>query len=431
MIDRHHQLRKNMRLSGLCCIVCSLIMSSSAKAECRLERAASLPLRLEQHAIVQASLNGHLVPMMVDTGAQRSSVTPETYSALGLQRDSNKRTRLNTVAGEEITQDALVETLKLGDLSFSDRGVLVVPLSREGAPDHTAGGVIGTDLISDFDVDFDFPHATMTLYRPGHCTEPPWTGPYETIPIYILPNREVGFPVKLNGQPFHAIFDTGSSSETVMVTSAKRIGISGSELAADPSASGTSAGERYVAHRHRFESLDIGGQTFHDVQLDVVDFKNAGTDMLVGLDYMRSRRFFLSYSAETLLVQQPGTDQSSRTNAKQATGRDERCPVPADFRPRLSPITPVAISRPNFAPPESWRQNHIDGCAGVAFHLTAGGTTADLKLIVERPLGYGLGDFVLRQLAATQYLPPGGSPDQLYYEAHRFFPAPASKSSAK
>jgi predicted aspartyl protease len=418
-----------MRLAGFCFVACSLIISSSAQAECRLDRAASLPLRLEQHPVVQASINGHLIPMLVDTGAQRSSITPETYSALGLERNSNRRARVNTVAGHEISQDAFIQTLKIGDLDFSERGVLVIPLGRsESGPDHRAGGVLGADLIDKFDIEFDFPRATMTLFRPSHCAMPPWTGPYLTIPIKVLPDRLVFFPVTLNDHRLTAVFDTGSQGETVLQTSAKRIGISDVELAGDPSANGTAAGQRYAIRRHRFQSFHIGDDTFHNITLDVADFNQAGVDMLVGLDYMRKRRFFLSYSTQALFVQRGSPDQSEVPQGTQAAGLDKRCPAPANLLPHLSPISPKAISRPNFPPPEPVQKEHIDGCAGVAFRLTAGGTPTDVKLIAERPTGYGIGDFAVHEIAATQFLPPGGSADQLYYEAHRYRPTQASQS---
>ncbi len=110
---------------------------------------------------------------------------------------------------------------------------------------------------------------------------------------------------------------------------------------------------------------------------------------------------------------------------------DKRCPAPANLL-RICPRSHrKRSSRPNFPPPEPVQKEHIDGCAGVAFRLTAGGTPTDVKLIAERPTGYGIGNFAVHEIAATQFLPPGGSADQLYYEAHRYRPTQASQSPAE
>ncbi len=178
-----------MRLAGFCFVACSLIISSSAQAECRLDRAASLPLRLEQHPVVQASITGTLfrcwsTPARNVHPLPRKLIRPLVWSAIPIGGP-----RLTRVAGHEISQDAFIQTLKIGDLDFSERGVLVIPLGRsESGPDHRAGGVLGADLIDKFDIEFDFPHATMALFRPSHCAMPPWTGPYLTIPIKVLPD---------------------------------------------------------------------------------------------------------------------------------------------------------------------------------------------------------------------------------------------------
>ena len=412
-----------MRLAEVCLVAGVTLITPPARADCPLDRAASLPLQLSDgHPIVEVSFDGKTVPMVVDTGATSSSVTPETVTALGLQRDPRRQTRVTSVGGQEVSRNALLPKLKIADLDFAERSVAVVPLSTVGANSgQAAGGLIGADLIGDYDIEFDFPKRSLTFYRPSHCSplQPPWSGQYQTVSVEITLRRQVLLPVALNDQSVTAEFDTGSRGETVARAAAERIGVSGDQLDNDPSTSGTSAGQhRYAIRRHRFETFRIGSETFRNIPIDVVTFGQPRIDMLVGIDYMSGRRFFLSYSTSTLFVQR----EQGGSPADQTSNPDERCRPPASLVPTLSRQKPVVVSRPSLAFPEKAKAEQIDGCAGVAFRLAADGTPLDVKLETESPAGYGLGDFVVSQITATRFAPPPGESDQWYYEAHRYRP---------
>lgn len=296
-------------------VVAVWLIGSPVLADCRLQRVATIPLLRESglRPLIAASINGEPVRMMLDTGAQTSSVTPETAAALALPRDADRRRVVQFMGARAMVQDARVRTLSIGPLHYSNRTVAVVALDGSRTA-KTLAGIVGADILARFDLELDIHRRRLTLYRPPGCAlvKPPWRGRYRTLPAWVTDYRQFLFPVELNGHPLTALFDTGSRGETVSRIAARRIRVGDAELARDPATTGTSAGlHKYAIRQHRFASLKIGAEVFRDTPLDVVEFYQPGVDIVVGADYMHRRRFFLSYSAGLLFVQRLG-DETSR-----------------------------------------------------------------------------------------------------------------------
>ena len=54
---------------------------------------------------------------------------------------------------------------------------------------------------------------------------------------------------------------------------------------------------------HRFDSLTVGGQRLAGAQIGVGDSQLRAPDMMLGLDYLRSRRVWVSYRTSRIFVQ--------------------------------------------------------------------------------------------------------------------------------
>lgn len=281
------------------------IVATPAFADCRMERVETLPLLAGNRPMIEMAINGTPLPMVVDTGAQGSSVTPQTVAALKLPRDRKRRTRSTTVGGVDVTENALVETLGVPSFGFIDRSLAV--LSLDAVPGEAApAGLIGADLLGDFEIELDLPARRLIFYRAAGCdsVRPAWTGKYQTVAARPSKDHDFLLPIDLDGHGLTALFDTGATSGTVSRAAARSVGVSDAELDNDRPVTGTSAGSHgYAIRRHRFDSVRIGTETFRNVSLDVADFTRTGVDLLIGVDYMRQRRFFLSYATGTLFIQ--------------------------------------------------------------------------------------------------------------------------------
>lgn len=285
-----------------------LVASTAALADCPFEPVAVLPLLPGKRPVIEATINGQPVHLVVDTGAQISSVVPETAADLGLPPDPARRTVNTSIGGQRISRNVVIGRLALGAVGVGDLSVSVEALDGK---DRTLAGIVGADVLGNFDLGLDMPDRALTLYRKQECVPatPPWTGPYQMVAGRVDAHRFL-FPVTLNGHTVSGVFDTGSLGETVSLASAKSIGIGDGELGDDPVVQGTSAGEAaYTIHRHRFDTFGIGREVFRGVPLDVADFHQPDTDILIGVDYMHWRRFFLSNSSGVLFIQREPADR--------------------------------------------------------------------------------------------------------------------------
>ncbi len=283
----------------------SALVAVPAAAHCRIERIAVVPLAAGGRPVIGVSINGTAEQMLVDTGAERSSVTPGAATVLGLRRDPTRRTRLTTVGGDELAANAVIDRLSIGNIHYPN---LSLPIFQPGgvAANALIAGIVGTDLLSKFDLELDFPRQTLAFFRVTDChaIRPPWAGQYQTLPASISRRRQLLITVALDGHSVTALFDTGSQGELVSLDAAEGVGLSEAQLAGDPGGTATSGDlHAFRVRRHKFESLAIGTEMFCHPLISVAEFDQDRIDMLVGADYMRRHRFFLSFATSALFIQ--------------------------------------------------------------------------------------------------------------------------------
>lgn len=291
-----------------------LAVTPAAKADdCRMERQASLPLTFSGFLpTVPVLFNGRQIDMGLDIGAQTMMVTPDTAEQLNLPRDPRHSTRAIGTNNTTMVSNVLVERIDFAGETHVQVSVPVlslampVPHSASPTPAPSVAGLIGADMLSDFDIDFDVPDRTITFYRMGDCAKltPPWNGPYTAVPITVTRTRRLALPIELDGQSITAIFDTGASGARLALSSASRLGLTPDMLAQDPQESSTGVGGRTTkVPYHRFGQIKIGAETFRGPRIQVVDFPATEADMLIGEDYMHARRFWISYQTQVLFIQ--------------------------------------------------------------------------------------------------------------------------------
>jgi predicted aspartyl protease len=281
------------------------LTATAASADCVYTRAAVFPLAPELRPTIDVTVNGSHVLFVVDTGAETSSVTPEAVLSLQLLRDRHHRTTLTTMDGKDTRDNAIVRQLAIGDLKYNELSVAVQPLDRLGSHEPLAG-TLGADVLSDFDIEVDMPRRTLTFYHVSGCefARPPWTGRYQTVRALMTHRGRLLFPIDIDGHPLTALFDTGANHVVLSHTAALGLGLTDAALAADPPIQGTSGGHNVVtAHRHVFGAIRIGDEVFHNQPIDIADVDIGDADLLIGVIYQRSRRFFLSYSTNALFIQ--------------------------------------------------------------------------------------------------------------------------------
>jgi predicted aspartyl protease len=276
------------------------LVSPAAESACVPNRVATLPLVSYERPVVQAMINGTPVITLVDTGSETSTVTPEAAARLKLKRNPSRQQTMLRIGGAETVGSVVAEKLSLGSATYDN---LDLPVMAMRGAQNTPDGLIGADLLHDFDLDIDLPQRQITLYRAGACKgTPPWPEPYERLPLTISDRLQLLIAAKLDGHAVNLLFDTGALREAIARDVATRFGVTDAELQRDI-AHKTKGPMSYSLRRHHFATLVLGPETFHDVWFDVIDFRQPNVDALIGIDYMLRRRFYISYAARTMFMQ--------------------------------------------------------------------------------------------------------------------------------
>ncbi|CAN7540953.1 retroviral-like aspartic protease family protein [Caballeronia sp. LjRoot34] len=285
---------------------------SAQASTCQLKREATLPMtKVLTHYTVPVDIDGNVYPMMVDSGAERTTLEQGVVDTLHLAEDSDHASETKGVAGSVGYQyPRILPSLKLGSSEWIDLRVLVAPSGTvaPGAQASALAGVLGADVMSRYDVELDFPALTMSLYTATGCLGrfAPWQGDYQAYSADKTRGNRFILHVALNGRPLRAYVDTGTGVSLVTTAAADLAGVDSVALAHDPQSSGTGFGGMRIGTYHHKFSMSIGTVNYPNAPLTVVNtsFRDAG--MLLGMDFMRNRRVWLSYSAGWVFMQIAG-----------------------------------------------------------------------------------------------------------------------------
>jgi len=290
---------------------------AQASGACQLKLEATLPMtKVLSHYTVPVDIDGHSYPMMVDSGAERTTLEPGIADALHLAEDSDRASDTKGVGGSVgYEYPRILPSLKIGSSEWIDLRVLAVS-SGAVAPEAQASapvGILGANVLSRYDVEFDFPARTMSLYTASGCMGrfAPWQGDYQAYSADKTRGNRFILNLALNGHPLRAYVDTGTDLSLVTTAAADLAGVDSVALAHDPQSSGTGfGGMRIGTYRHKF-SMTIGTVNYPNASLTVANtsFQDAG--MLLGTDFMRNRRVWLSYSTGWVFMQTAGENSDA------------------------------------------------------------------------------------------------------------------------
>jgi predicted aspartyl protease len=298
------------RLHALAAVLMAALLSGCAGAgggdSCALEPWATVPVDTTAGvAIVPARVDGKLVHMVLDTGAQVTILTTAAAERIDLARDFRHMQLMRAAAGTSVAGQSAPATFAFAGIAMTGVrlrvGAFPLPTLNGMQPD----GLLGGDFLSALDVDLDFPHGRVVLYRARPCpgAPPPFSGAYATVPMAPSEVTRVVLPVVLDGQAMTALLDTGASATVVSLRGARRAGITDAAIATGPQVSSHAASSQALAsHALRFTTLRIGDEVLDNPVLLAGDIDLGQPDLLLGLNYLRRHRVFLSYATRTAYI---------------------------------------------------------------------------------------------------------------------------------
>src|SRR5262249_34569931 len=161
-----------------------------------------------------------------------------------------------------------VDVVSLGNLIAKNQKFYVMPSDQEG-------GTLGTDFLAGYDIEVDPAHKKVNWFSQNHCKGQVvyWTQNYIAIPFTFDSNMHIILPVTVDGQTMQAAVDTGVHFSYLSARAAKvRLGLTPESDTTKPEGKVRFAagGQAFASYRHLFSSMDIGGITFRNTELDVV-----------------------------------------------------------------------------------------------------------------------------------------------------------------
>jgi hypothetical protein len=298
---------------ALACLCCSFVLTAPASAACVLKKITEMPLvELGAHYAVAVKINDVTRPMIVDTGAQITLFKSSFADELKLTPDYTY-SDLKPVLGvgqthAELHMNVIPSVLGFGDLVYRNRSTVVAEMDFGKQEENDSVGLLGDDILSQFDVEFDFPSRKLTFYREFGCYDTflPWTGTYSTLP-FDHHGASIAIDVILNQERTSAIVDTGNNASFISRKSSALWDVSDDELLETKgrSTSPLNGGTSFAIRTYNFEKVRIGDEIFSKMTMRVADVELAIGSANLGLDFWRTRKVWISYPTNWMFISNP------------------------------------------------------------------------------------------------------------------------------
>lgn len=293
-------------------VALALSGSAAAAGNCKLVRIAEWPVRLHNNrVVVDGSINGQDVGVLLDTGAYRSSLSRSAARRLGLELREMQGERSLGVGG--VTRVWLAE-LEEVRIAGAVRKNWRVPVVGEREFDRDSSFILGYDFFHQIDVEFDLPHAAVRLFQPSDCKDVSlayWAGQgtaSETKIAWTTSSDHMSVPIDLNGRRLEALLDSGASMSVVGLATAAELGFTpetpGVTRAGNLAGVGDSLSEYWIA---QFQKFAIGNEVINNPSIAFTRLSSyfgasptATTwdawPVILGVDFLRAHRVYVAHS---------------------------------------------------------------------------------------------------------------------------------------
>jgi predicted aspartyl protease len=315
----------------LAAIVLALFMLPSQAETCTKPLKIVAKVRLtaspdNRRLYVPITINGQQKRLLLDTGAVSSVISAKVAKELGLTLVKanvgvgNFQFSVYDLTGA-VADQMTTAAIQIGQVKFSRVNFMVS--SQEDQLDYPdVIGLLGSNILSMFDVSIDVPGRTLDLIDQDHCPDQvvywPATG-LARIPFHVRGSDNIVIPVTLDDQPLTAIVDTGAWHSTLRIRTARAKFdiVPGSS---DTPAEGTLNGvENLTTYTHVFKKLDFEGVAVGTPTITLIPDqiseklteKQTGSNipvarestrapMLLGMNILRHLHIYIAYKDQVL-----------------------------------------------------------------------------------------------------------------------------------
>jgi predicted aspartyl protease len=263
--------------------------------------------------LIDASINGHAVQMLADTGAARSLIWRSAAKELGLGIRQGDVTFYGA-GGHDEGGLVWVDDFALAGATIHNAKLYAA--GRGSLPADSAG-IVGEDFLSAWDVELDLSAGKVRLFTPKNCKGDDvayWASAYSVVELLTPPENSgwLEAKVQLDGHDVDAMFDSGASTSVVTLQAVRQSGIKSETTAREAGESHGIAGKAMDTSVALFPTLSIGDETVRNVELRIADLFGRDTpsqtgshlaqsvfnqpEMLIGADFFLSHRIYVARS---------------------------------------------------------------------------------------------------------------------------------------
>ena len=291
-------------------------------------------------ASVPVTVNGHKTTFWLDSGAWFSIMSKAKADELGLKTDQAPAgLGMNGVGGSFQPQVARIRDFAINGSTLHNVDFLV------GGSD-AGSGLIGRNLLANFDTEFDIGHGQVALIHPSgdcsHANMAYWSKnqpPFTVKLLHQSANDKINnflIPILLNGHEVEAEIDSGAAT-MISRAAAERAGIDLSGPDVTPIDRISGFGRHWIkGWSARLKSVSIGDETVLNPRLTIIDGPIVDTphppDMLLGIGFLLSHHLYVSRNQRIIYFTynggQPFIDTRPSDQTKQ-TSSDEAAAIPA------------------------------------------------------------------------------------------------------
>ena len=267
--------------------------------KCKLEQVAEWPVRLQRNLpVIQGSINGKPIGILLDTGAAVSIITKAAAKAMDIPTRATGE-MMGGVGGVSRVEMARVAELRIGDGKVENMRVRVAGERAIEGVDF----ILGSDFFQRVDLEIDYAKGVMRLFSPSReCKGVSlafWDRDAQQVPMKS--EVHVMVPLRVNGREVDAMVDSGASTSVVSRTLAAKLGITpdspGSVATGCMAGVGADSVHSWLG---MFDTVTIGGETIRDARLRVMDMddmahtRGTAPEVILGTDFLRAHHVLIS-----------------------------------------------------------------------------------------------------------------------------------------
>ncbi|WP_019090948.1 retropepsin-like aspartic protease [Komagataeibacter europaeus] len=268
------------------------------------ELAYGLPAACIAHVITAPLLTNSgspIIPVTFNTtdGLSYISVTQDrvgVYAATPHDFQPESIINIQTIAGEDTTYTTTLSTMRINNGMAENVPALLEGIGQPHINARPVLGIIGYDVLGNYDVLFDFPARRMVLFLPREDRACPpmrdWLGADGTA-LPLLPDstgRMTGVALRVGERSVRMEVEPGADISSLSRRDARALGLTSAMLHADMHVR-TNAGKILNGRRHHFDNVTLG--TWQDLGLDVNVEKTSYS--VLGMNFLRRRRVLMAF----------------------------------------------------------------------------------------------------------------------------------------